>query len=329
LLAGFEKIPDPVAAKRLAALLQSNTLPHAMLFTGLEGTGKRNAAQLLAMACNCVQPRSDPMPAVPCATCPACRKIRSGVHPDIIQIRPTGAFIRIDQIREFVHTASMKPYEARCRVAMIFDAQHMNAEAGNALLKLLEEPPESTLILLTAPQTFDLLPTIVSRCQHIRFRPLSRERLASILAEEHGIDKTSAQVLAAAADGSIDRALALVENRWQERRVGWIDAFEALFSASEPEKLAFAEMLADNRKGLDEVLGMLKFWLRDLAVYPVRPDLVVNRDLSERLHQAGQLRSASQLAGQLGALERAQRHIASNANPRLALEAMTLELTDA
>ena len=276
--------------------------------------------------CRCESERDA---AAPCGTCSACRKIRSGVHPDIIQIRPTGAFIRIDQIRDLVHAASMKPYEARYRVAMLHEAQQMNPEAGNALLKLLEEPPDRTLILLTAPQTSELLPTIVSRCQHIRFRPLARERLASVLIETRQIDDDQAAVLAAAADGSLDRAVALIESRWQERRDGWIDAFEALFSASASEKLAFAEMLAADRKSLDEVIGLLKIWVRDLAVYPHRPDLVVNRDLPERLQRAARRHSPVRLAAALAALERVQRHIAANANPRLALEAMTLEVTDA
>jgi hypothetical protein len=153
--------------------------------------------------------------------------------------------------------------------------------------------------------------------------------LASILIEIHGIDEDRAEVLAAAADGSLDRAVAMLQSRWQERRDGWIGAFEALFSASASEKLAFAEMLAADRKALDEVVGLLKIWVRDLAVHPHRPDLVVNRDLPERLQRAGRRHSPARLVAAIAALERAQRHIASNANPRLALEAMTLEITDA
>jgi DNA polymerase-3 subunit delta' len=330
-LPGLEQIRDPAAAQRLAALLKKGTLPHAMLFTGLAGVGKEDAALILAMACNCRRPGSDPErePLAPCGTCPACRKIRSGVHPDIVRIRPSGPFIRIAAIRDLVQTASMKPYEARYRVAILTDAQQMNPEAGNALLKLLEEPPEQTLILLTALQPSDLLPTIVSRCQHIRFRPIARDRLASILAEEHGIEQGRAAVLAAAAGGSLDRALAMGRNRWEEQRNGWIGAFEDLLAAPVSGKLAFSEMLAADRSNLDETLALLKTWVRDLAVYRYRPHLVVNRDLADRIRRGERRYSAAQLVGFLAALERAQRRISANANPRLALEAMTLELTDA
>jgi DNA polymerase-3 subunit delta' len=302
-----------------------------MLFTGIEGVGKRDAALVLAMACNCrhAYADSDSGGTVPCGDCSACRKIQSGVHPDVLSIRPARGIIRIDQVRDLVHIASMKPYEGRYRVAIVADAQKMNPEAGNALLKLLEEPPAQTLILLTALQRSDLLPTIVSRCQHIRFRPYSRKELASNLTTAHGIEPVWASVLAAAADGSLDRAVSMSKGRYKAERDGWVDAFEDLFQAPDAVKLAFSERLAADRKNLDQTLAVLKTWIRDLAVFPYRPDLVVNRDLGDRLRQAGRRHSAAQLAACLSALERAQRHIASNANPRMALEAMTMEMTHA
>ena len=328
---GFGQIKDRAAARRLGALLERGTLPHALLFTGIEGVGKREAALMLAMACNCrrASADSDSGGTAPCGNCSACRKVHSRVHPDVLWIRPAGAFIRIDQIRDLVYTASMKPYEGRYRVAIVTDAQKMNPEAGNALLKLLEEPPAQTLILLTALQRSDLLPTIVSRCQHIRFRPLCRAELASILTEAHGVEPVWAGVLAAAADGSLDRAVSMSKGCYKAERDGWVDAFEDLYRAPDAVKLAFCEKVAADRKNLDQTLAVLKTWIRDLAVFPYRPNLVVNRDLGDRLLHASRRHSAEQLAAFLSALERAQRRIASNANPRLALEAMTMEMTHA
>ena len=90
-------------------------------------------------------------------------------------IQPEGGVIKIAQIRNLCRILSMKPFEGETRVAILIDAHLMNPSAGNALLKILEEPPEQTLLILTARQTSDLLPTIVSRCQHIRFNPVSRD----------------------------------------------------------------------------------------------------------------------------------------------------------
>ena len=190
---GFESIIGQDRPIRiLTTLLQAGAVPHALLFTGIEGIGKQNAAVVFAMACNCAgghansEPESEINASVngddstkrppitnPCGICKPCRKIESGSHPDFIRIKPAGAFIKIEQIRALCQTLAMKPYEAGMRVVVISDAQEMNSAAGNALLKVLEEPPAGTILILVANHTSGLLPTIVSRCRHIRFNPIS------------------------------------------------------------------------------------------------------------------------------------------------------------
>ncbi|UCE54026.1 MAG: hypothetical protein JSV31_00865, partial [Desulfobacterales bacterium] len=162
---GFTSIVDQERPIRiLTALLYHGTLPHALLFTGIEGVGKREVAIALALACNCLKKNSgytpeinktrviigqrihDPYSSVgPCGSCKSCRKIESGNHPDIIQVKPRGPFIKIAQVRALCDTLAMKPYEASTRVVIIHDAQSMNPAASNALLKILEEPPERTI----------------------------------------------------------------------------------------------------------------------------------------------------------------------------------------
>ncbi|MCP4630816.1 MAG: hypothetical protein GY850_46010, partial [bacterium] len=181
---GFESIIDQDRPIRiLTTFLQKGTIPHALLFTGIEGVGKERAAIAMAMACNCADndAASDserhgtsvsghsntirPIITDPCGICKSCRIIASDNHPDIIRLKPSGPTIKIDQIRSTVQTLAMKPYEARWRLVIISDAQTMNPAAGNALLKVLEEPPGRTILILVAAHTTDLLPTIVSRCQ--------------------------------------------------------------------------------------------------------------------------------------------------------------------
>ncbi|MGD8520597.1 MAG: DNA polymerase III subunit delta', partial [Desulfobacterales bacterium] len=222
---GFESIIDQERPIRiLAALLHHGALPHALLFTGIEGLGREAVAIALAMACNCLQKNSgektdvqntrgegghrkyDSISSVEaCGTCKACRKIESGNHPDIIHIKPAGPIIKIAQVRALIHALAMKPYEASTRVVIIRDAQTMNPAAGNALLKILEEPPERTILILIATQTMDLLPTIVSRCQHIRFKPISAINLENMLINEHGLNREDAVAISAMANGSFSR----------------------------------------------------------------------------------------------------------------------------
>ena len=126
----------------LTTLIKKGTIPHALLFTGIEGVGKLAAAMTFAMACNCTtqlynQKKSEDISG-PCDQCRSCKKIRSGNHPDIIHIKPSGHYIKIAQIRSLCQTLAMKPYEARLRVVIISDSQAMNPQAGNALLKFCQ-----------------------------------------------------------------------------------------------------------------------------------------------------------------------------------------------
>jgi DNA polymerase III subunit delta' len=300
---GFESIIGQDRPKKiLTAFLQKGTLPHALLFTGLEGVGKESAAVEFAMACNCAanhlssdsaghdDRKTDHSAAavrsssgLPCGSCKSCRKIESNSHPDIIRIQPAGPFIKIDQIRTLGQTLAMKPYEASVRVVIISDARAMNPAAGNALLKMLEEPPSRTILILLAPHTSDLLPTIVSRCQHIRFYPISRKDMVSVLVNEDGADTRDAEVIAAMAGGSISRARQMHQSEWINRRNWLICESEAISIGSVNRLLAFGEQLAKDKEGLPEALEVIKSWLRDLVVAKFKSKKIINHDLTAKL----------------------------------------------
>ena len=346
----FDSITDQKRPVRiLAAFLQKRNIPHALLFTGIEGVGKKDAATAFAMACNCTgekhrrpdqvidnSNRKQDLPAVvnPCGYCRSCRKIESGNHPDIIQIKPSGAFIKIDQIRGFCDTLAMKPYEARVRVVIISDAHAMNPSASNALLKMLEEPPDSSILILTACQISDLLPTIVSRCQHIRFNPVSVKSIETRLIENQGLAPDKASIIAAMANGSISRAFAMNNSSWINRRNWLINAVGpnqsdqpgALFSMSSGMLMAFAEMLNKNKDFLFDSLEIMKSWLRDLVIYNFHPEKIINKDLIEKIQYASQKIDIKSLLLKIDAIQAAQKDIQSNANLRLTLETMMMRI---
>ncbi|MFZ0611038.1 MAG: DNA polymerase III subunit delta', partial [Desulfobacterales bacterium] len=328
----------PVAILR--ALYRKKALPHALLFTGPEGVGKYSAAVALAMLCNCSATKTTPRAAVaassrspspapgddePCGICPACRKIISASHPDIIHIQPSGATIRIARIRALCETLSLKPYEARVRVVIITDAHAMNPAAGNALLKMLEEPPEHTILILTARQSTDLLPTIVSRCRPVRFYPLARRMIAANLVEGHGLEQQAARVLAAVADGSLTRVKTLLQSDWLRYR-NWLitasglEAPETLGGRDTGRLLAFAETLSAKKELVSDALSALLTWLRDLIVCRFAPERIVNTDLADQLQKAAELNPVDRLLCQMEALRSAQKDIDANANLRLALD---------
>ena len=338
-MAGFASVIDQQRPVRiLTSFLREKTYPHALLFTGIEGVGKGNAAEIFARACNCKSAAktdnggSSEIPLnLPCDRCRSCRKIESGNHPDIIRIKPAGQFIRIDQIRALGDTLNLKPYEAKLRVVIIRHAHTMNPSASNALLKMLEEPPARTILILTALQTTDLLPTIVSRCQHIRFNPISRSTLARFLNSEHGVAPERAEVLAAMANGSLTRAVKMAGSDWLRQRKWLIEASGLdqpgmLASRQRPELLAFAEILARDRKDLPLRLEVLKFWLRDLLIFPHDPSRIINVDLKEHISGAAGQLPQSTLEEGYHAIQSAEKNLQSNANVRLTLEDMMFKL---
>lgn len=151
----------------LKSYVVSGKVPHAFLFCGPRGVGKTKAAYEFFKAANCLNSSPDP-----CDVCRNCIKANTGSHPDLVTLRVQEGWIQVRDVRSVIDDIGLKPFEARLRFVVIEPAEQMNKASANALLKTLEEPPEGTVIILVSHQPALLLPTIVSRCQVIRFSPL-------------------------------------------------------------------------------------------------------------------------------------------------------------
>ena len=346
---GFESILGQEKPIRLlTTLLRNETIPHALLFLGIEGVGKKTTAMATAMASNCMGHGNENLPKEKkirayrstiqeittksgiCGCCKSCSKIKSGNHPDIILVKPTGNFIRINQIRNLCNTLTMKPYEARLRVVIISDAQAMNPAAGNALLKMLEEPPDRTVLILTAVHTSDLLPTIVSRCQHIRFSPIPHSHIETLLVEKQGASHDDAKIIAIMANGSISKALSMMRHinkiNWIKRRVWLLNSVESLSLMSIPSRLAFAENLSKNKGALADSLEVMKSWFRDLVICKFHPAQIMNKDLREKIQQNTKKMTVASLLTKIDDIQLAQKNIQANTNLRLTLEVLIMRL---
>ena len=335
----FESIIDQqIPVRILTSFLKTGSIPHALLFAGIEGIGKKTAALAFAMACNCpaVDPPAKPSAAAvtasdtgsvsPCGVCKSCRKIMTGHHPDVVLVKPSGSFMRIDQIRNLYQMFVRKPYEAKYRLAILADAHKMNPEAGNAFLKMLEEPPAQTVLILTAPEKTDLLPTIVSRCQHIQFNPISRKHLAGMLTTQKKIDPKEAETIASMANGSYTAGCAMIgganQTDWTGRRHWLVGELISLSSRPLGHLLALAENLSQNKKNLAEDLEVIKSWLRDLIIWPYNPQKIINKDLTDKVQYVSSSVPAPLVMKQIEAVREVQDKMRSNANIRLALEIM-------
>jgi DNA polymerase III subunit delta' len=326
------------AVNMLKKHVTNGTTRHAYLFAGPPGLGRRTLALRFAQALNCPTPIEA---GIPCGQCRDCKQIAAMQHADLSIIEPTikdadhpkelipapNGEIRISQIRELQKTINLKPYQSRYRVLIFLRFQQANVEACNALLKTLEEAPSYAVLILTADNPEQLLPTIVSRCEVLRLRPLKIEEVQQVLATR-GVEPGKAELIAHISGGRFGYALRLLEDEsllgMREER---LNDLQHLISASRVEKFAYAEKLAKDKESMRQVILIwLSYW-RDLMLKTTRagtPLVNVDRDVEiEDLAQRLDLSSARRMVSGLeDVLEKMER----NVNSRLLAEVLLLDL---
>jgi DNA polymerase-3 subunit delta' len=322
LLLGHEK-----AKSLLLEAAAKNKLGHAYLFRGPDGVGKKRAALTLAAAINCKNPEDHDA----CGRCSSCRKYASFNHPDLLLVSPDGAAIKIGQVRELKHQLAFPPLEARTRVIILEDVHAMRREAANSLLKTLEEPAPDNLLILTADQAGDILPTILSRCQIIPFGPLDHNDMAGVLMRDNDMDESQALALAAVAEGSLGRARLLLDENLLALRQELVE--HLLFSQNNPAEtvpqvLRMGEKCAALKENIYELLTLLRLWYRDLVLIAAgAPETsTANKDIASCLEAAKERWSMAQLHVRLRLLDRAERQLLRNCSRTLVLETLFFDL---
>lgn len=248
------------ALHTLAALLSGGRIVHGILLTGEKGVGKQTFARLMAAAFLCKEAER------PCMKCQSCKKVLEGNHPDVLTIIGEGAkSFHIDTVREIRRKASIMPNEGDCKVFILANCESMTAQAQNALLKLLEEPPEHTMLILTANERGALLDTVCSRTAEIRLQPLSTEDCAQRLKETYP-DITTDECLTAAriCGGNFGKAKAMLADESGMKALNIANAVIKSASENQYAVLLAARDLNDDKKLLLEVLHRLELLCRDI-----------------------------------------------------------------
>ncbi len=305
---------------------------HAYLFAGAPGLGRRTLALRLAQALNCEKPIA---PGEPCLTCRTCKQIETMQHPDLSIVEPvdsdsvpspTGE-IRIGQIRELQKTFHLKPYQSPYRVALFLRFHEANDSAANALLKTLEEAPPHAILLLTADNPEQLLPTIVSRCEILRLRPLPLEAIVADLMDR-GVGEDRARLLAHISGGRPGFARKLVEDAaLLEKREERLNDLQTLLPAPKVEKFSYAEKLARDKDAMRQtILVWLSYW-RDVLLRVAGAETpLINVDRNMEIEfLAGRLDLSSArkvVSDHESALEKMER----NVNSRLLAEVLLMDL---
>jgi DNA polymerase-3 subunit delta' len=270
--------------RRLKHLVGSERLPPSMIFSGRAGVGKLEAAVTLAQALNCTVEPGDA-----CGRCPSCLRIAKGEHADVRRLEPEGrgGQLRAEGVREAISEIPYRPFEGRKRVVILADAERMNPTTANTLLKVLEEPPPWTkLVLLTANEAA-LLPTIHSRCQIFRFSPFAPDELERLLVSRHGLAPDRAPILAAVAGGGIARALSLAEEPLFELREQALSICSFALERAKADKLVpLADSLSKDAR-LMLLLEVLLSVLRDLTARRAGAP-ILHRDIERKIERTAE-----------------------------------------
>ncbi|HJQ27248.1 MAG TPA: DNA polymerase III subunit delta' [Blastocatellia bacterium] len=318
-----------VGNERIKRLLKrgvaEDRIRQGLIFAGPRGVGKHQFALALAQALNCRRPIAGDA----CGTCDQCIKIAAREHIDVETIVADGQFIKIAQMREMAEKANYRPYDGRRRVYILDDAERLNISAANSILKVLEEPPETTELVLVTAKPYALLQTIRSRCQMLSFAPLTAAELEAFLNENYKRPAGENRLLARLARGSIGRALEIDLGVYREQRTMMVELLEAAIIARDTMKLMqAAEYLAKKleRDEFERHLDALLVLLSDLFYLKLgnAADAVTNADIAPRLSHLAEAATLEQIIDWVERIEAIMQGLARNLNRQLAMEEMLL-----
>jgi DNA polymerase-3 subunit delta' len=257
------------ACAGLRAAVTAGRLPHALLFAGPDGVGKRSVALALAAWAQCEGGVDDA-----CGGCAACRQVAAGTHPDVQLVGvPQGKKeIGVERARDVKRFVQLKPLRDRFKLAVIDDAHMLTVAAQNALLKTLEEPPDRSCLILVANNPDALLPTVRSRCQRVLFAPLPRAAVVTVLTERLGLAAAVAERLAAVAEGSPGRALVLSRVCAEDDGQAALPPLAGLRDARYQRLMQVAQALGRPEADTAVKLELLLLQARDAVVHALETD---------------------------------------------------------
>jgi DNA polymerase-3 subunit delta' len=328
---GWNIVGHEHAIDILRRTIVAQQVRHAYLFTGPQHIGKSLLARRFAQTLLCTGgPDPASIPREPCNKCISCRKVLHDNHPDVHVITKARdkQFILIEQIRDLQNSSARRSLEGRRNIFIIEDAQYMNAQAANCILKTLEEPEQDVVLLLTVPDEALLLPTIVSRVQHIPMQLLTNAQIKNALVTQWETEPDEADLIAALAAGRMGWAIHATEkDELLAQRREQLESLVKLLSASRVQRFEFVQQFGTDAEKVQSLLELWLLWWRDMVLAANGClDLTVNVDMRPQLKSQAAKLGTTEAERVVRKIVETMEAIAQNVNTRVALEVLMLDL---
>lgn len=318
---------QPIVMKQLQTIFEKQRLAHAYIFEGEKGVGKVDVMLFFVKLMLC----ENSIDNVPCETCRNCRRVNSGNHPNFFQIEPEGQYIKIDQIRDLISEMKMRGMEEGRKIYVLHDADRLNISSANMLLKFLEEPEGEVTAILLTEQIQSILPTIRSRCQHIKFQKMPRILLMERLIEA-GVTKTMAATVSMVTN-ELETAIFLAnDEQFAHARKTVLklveviqkNVHEALLYVHDDWLPSFKE-----KSEIEQALDLLLFAYRDIVAIKANPEAACTYpDMYASFKEVALRSTYERLSNQMQAILQAREHLQRNMNRTLMMEQLMLNLQE-
>lgn len=318
---GYEEVIGQDKIKKyLMDITKGDSISHGYIFEGPKGTGKLKLAEIFARTILCME-RDD----FSCEKCSSCIKAKAASHPDIHVMDYSENSIKrqdVDEIQEIVY---VKPYESKKKIIILNEAHKMTDQAANTFLKTLEEPPVDTVIILTTVNSSLIIPTIVSRCQIIKFDRISDCEVKKILMDKYSVDDQKAALITGYSKGIVQRAVNILQERVNilQLREEIVDMIDNLLKNGKSEVFEYEKYFDKHKDDIDDILEILMTWFRDISFYQVGAiEQIINIDIISLIEKHSAKTDRKRCAEVYEVFQNTYDDVKSNVNYKLAIDNM-------
>ena len=320
-MAGFaDIIGHEQIIQHLQNAIKADKISHAYILNGPDKSGKKMLAEAFAMALQCEEGKPEP-----CLQCHSCRQAMNHNQPDIVYVtheKPNT--ISVGDIRaQLVNDVDIKPYSSKYKIYIVDEAEKMNPQAQNAMLKTIEEPPVYAVILLLTSNAGTFLPTITSRCVTLNLKAVGDEQIKSFLMEKCGIPDYQADICVAFAQGNVGKAMTLAASEdFHELKAAAMQLLKRIHDIELYEFKEAVKQISEFKLEIQDYFDIMMIWYRDMLMYKATTDVnrLIFKDAVYDIKQQASRSSYSGIEAVLEALEKAKIRLRANVNFDLTLE---------